>query len=153
MHEAFVYKLNEALNRHDVGAIVESYAPYAVMQYGDSQEPIRGLESIGHRWAAMLRAFPDITSKVLRVFESGDSVVTEYSWTGTNTGVLEVPWGIIAATGKKVTMEGVCCIRRNAEGKIVEDKVYFDSLSLFSQLGLLTQVPELARVTPMARAA
>ncbi|MBI2919012.1 MAG: ester cyclase [Chloroflexi bacterium] len=153
MHESFVYKFNEVLNRHDVGAIADCYAPYAVMFSGDYREPARGREAIVYNWAAMFRAFPDINAKLLRTYESGDWVVAEYSWTGTNTGFLEAPWGTVSPTGKRVTMEGVCVCRRNSEGLIVEEKGYFDSLSLFSQLGLLHQVPELAKVTPLARAA
>jgi len=152
VHEAFVYEFNEALNRHDVGALIDYYAPYAVMFSGDYREPVRGRESIGHWWAAIFRAFPDLNIKLLRSYESGDWVVSEYSWTGTNTGLLEVPWGTVAPTGKRVTMDGVCVCRRSAEGLIVEDKGYFDTLSLFSQLGLLSYVAEYAKA-PMAKAA
>lgn len=151
MHEAFVYKFNDAINRHDVGGLVDTYAPYAVVS-GDYREPIHGREAIGHLWAAMFRAFPDISAKVLRTFESGDWVVTEYTWTGTNTGSLEVPWGTVAPTGKRITMDGVCISRRNSDGLIVEDKGYFNALYLFSQLGLLAQVSEYAKV-PLAKAA
>ncbi|MBI2866047.1 MAG: ester cyclase [Chloroflexi bacterium] len=153
MHEALVYKVDEAINRHDVGGLVENYAPYAVMTGGYLREPIRGRESLSHQWAAIFRAFPDLCSKVQRTFESGDSILVEYAWTGTNTGPLEAPWGIIPPTGKKVSMEGVCLLRLNPEGFIVEDKGFFDSLSLIGQLGLLSQVSELAKVTPMVRAA
>ena len=81
------------------------------------------------------RAFPDVKCTVLGGFASGEHVVAEVEWTGTHTGSLETPFGIIQATNKRVS-EKACLVAVVRDGKICEQRHYFDMFALLMQLGL-----------------
>ncbi len=76
-------------------------------------------------------SFPDLKYSVDRVIAEGDFVVVQYTFRGTNTG----PWRGFPATAKPVERSGVV-IFRIVEGKIVEEWVAYDGLTIYRQLGL-----------------
>jgi predicted ester cyclase len=92
------------------------------------------------------RAFPDVKGTVLGGFASGDHLVAEVEWTGTNTGPIETPFGTIPATNKRVT-EKACLVCVVKDGKISAQHHYFDLFALFTQLGI---APRLA-TTPAVK--
>ena len=81
-------------------------------------------------------AFPDLIIVAEDLIAEGDKVVSRGSWTGTHTG----PMGAIAATGKKVKVEGIDIIRVQ-NGKIVEHWEATDNYGLMVQLGVI-QLPK-----------
>jgi hypothetical protein len=54
-----------------------------------------------------------------------------------NTSPMQTPKGTVPATNRKITLRGVSLVTLDAEGRIVAERRYFDSGSLFAQLGLL----------------
>ncbi len=76
-------------------------------------------------------AFPDGRYSINRVIAEGDFVVVHFTGRGTNTG----PWHGLPATGKPVEVPGIG-IFHIVEGKIVEEWVEYNMLSIFKQLGL-----------------
>jgi steroid delta-isomerase-like uncharacterized protein len=90
------------------------------------------IESV-KRWKT---AFPDVTAKVLNSFSSGDSVILEVEWTGTQTGPMEGPLGTIQATNKKGSVRAVL-ISKFQNGKIIETRHYFDLMTVLAQTGVL----------------
>jgi steroid delta-isomerase-like uncharacterized protein len=84
--------------------------------------------------------FPDGKATIDRTIESGDTVVVEFTGTGTQTGTLRAPGGDVPATGRSVTLN-LCDVHDIRGDKIQSMRTYFDAASLLQQLG----------VTPEAR--
>lgn len=82
-------------------------------------------------------AFPDTKAQVLNEYASGDTVITEVEWTGTHTGPLEGPLGVIQPTSKRGSLRAVL-VTRFANGKIAEVRHYFDIMTMLGQLGVLS---------------
>lgn len=82
-----------------------------------------------------ITAFPDAKCEVTNLIAQGDCVIAEFTGRGTQTGPLKGPTGELAATGRRAE---VLCVEvfRFRGGKIAECKLYFDSATLLSQLGL-----------------
>jgi predicted ester cyclase len=77
-------------------------------------------------------AFPDLVVKVDAQVAEGDTVVTRWTATGTNTGNM----GPMPATGKKAVVTGIN-IDRYAGGKVVEGWGAFDQFGMMVQLGVI----------------
>ena len=90
--------------------------------------------------AGFKTAFPDLVISQKNVFESGDQVCLEFEATGTHTGPLAGPGGVIPPTGKTVKLT-VCETHRIENGKIASIHNYQDSGSLMAQLGLMPPPP------------
>jgi predicted ester cyclase len=75
-------------------------------------------------------AFPDAAYTLDDMFFAGDRGVWRGQWQATQHG----EWQGIVASGRKVTWT-VIIIGRFASGKLKEDWVELDRLSLFQQLG------------------
>jgi len=81
-------------------------------------------------------AFPDMVGQCNNRFESGNKMVEECSWTGTNTGEMTAPDGSkIPPTGKSINIKN-CFIYEFENGKIKSMKNYLDMMSMMGQLGL-----------------
>lgn len=69
----------------------------------------------------------------------GDTVVVEYTTTGTHTGDLVLHAGTLPATGRHITVHA-CDIYEVRDGKIQEGRTYLDTGAITSQLGLTEQL-------------
>lgn len=87
------------------------------------------------RYVAELRsAYPDLRLEVNETVSEGDRLVVRWTATGTHGGMFRG----LAPTGKRINIEGVT-LARVKDGKLTEDRVYFDRMTMFEQLGV---VPE-----------
>ena len=93
------------------------------------------------RWKS---SFSDLRAKVIAAFESGDRVVLEVEWEGTQDGPFESPFGTIQATNKFGTTRAALLFTMK-NGKIVELHHYFDLLGVLAQLGLMPAVGAMAQ--------
>ena len=83
-------------------------------------------------------AFPDCVVTITNQVISGDQIVNEISWVGTNTGPLLTPAGEIPPTGR--TVHSVACeVWRITDGKLATIQNYQDGTAILAQLGLLPQ--------------
>ena len=99
-------------------------------------ERAEGKQAIRDYWAQMARAFAG-TGELGRSSESADTYFGEITFRGTNTGDITMPDGTsIPATGKSVEVRGVE-FARVRDGKLVEHNMYWDTLVMMRQLGLL----------------
>jgi len=90
---------------------------------------VRGYAGIRSGVEAHRTAFPDWTEVIDEIIADGDRVVTRFTSRGTNLGeFLGKP-----ATGNRVEISEIC-VRRFADGKIVELWVHPDILSMQRQL-------------------
>jgi steroid delta-isomerase-like uncharacterized protein len=122
-------------NNGDLDAMTALYSRDAVLVGPDGRH--EGVDAIRKQWADQIAAFPggqvDYTSEI----EEGDTIVSEFTFRGTNTGALVLPDGSeLPATGKSVELSGVT-IAKVADGKIVSETMYFDNLALYTALGLV----------------
>ncbi len=115
----------EWYNAGDLDACMELYAEDAVQAMHDGV--FEGREAIHDRLARDLDAFPDLNYTVESFVEQGDAFADEFTIVGTH-----------AATGKRVELRGMELVRMR-NGKIVVDNLYYDSMAIVVQAGL---VPE-----------
>ena len=82
--ERFVSELVEAVNRHDLEALTELFAPGYVNE--TPVHPARGFagnDQVRRNWTAIFAAVPDITTKVTAMAVAGGTVWTEWTMDGT----------------------------------------------------------------------
>lgn len=79
---------------------------------------------------AQLAALGNLRLTILNLLAEGDQVAIHWRIDGTHEG----DFLGVAATGKLVTFQGIAWLRI-VDGKIVEDTVYWDKLSILQQLG------------------
>jgi steroid delta-isomerase-like uncharacterized protein len=102
------------------------------MYHPSAPEPVRGLEAV-QGFLGMFRAgMPDLSLGVDDVAGDGDRVAARWHANGTHT---EEMFGI-PPTGKRHEIHGISFFRF-ADGKIAEDWVEENTLSVLQQLGVV----------------
>jgi limonene-1,2-epoxide hydrolase len=80
---AVIEALVEAMNRHDLDAMVALFAAeYRSQQPAHPGRTFVGRSQVHSNWEAMFSGIPDFTAKLLRSVEDGDTVWCEWSWSG-----------------------------------------------------------------------
>jgi len=82
------------------------------------------------------QTFPDARGTVRNVVASGDTVVQEVVWEGTQTGALEGLGGSLPSSGKRVNVEASLWITFRGD-QVREIHHHLDVLSLLGQLDVL----------------
>lgn len=139
----FVRGLLEAWNQRDFDTLDAAAAADAVLTEAGSGETYRGPSEIRQYNTMWADAFPDGRITVDRVLAAGDTVVAEYTGTGTHTEPLVTRAGTIPATGRTATLH-FCDIYDIKDGKIQSQHTYGDSGALMAQLGLTAVQPTAA---------
>jgi predicted ester cyclase len=122
-----------AFNAHDPKALDALNAADAV--FHDYTQP-KDMDSKGNVTGVvqLFKGFPDAMLDATTMWGAGDYVVTEGTFSGTNTGAVPI-MGITKPTGKPVKVRFVEFTKIEG-GKIKEDWLVFDSLAFATQLGL-----------------
>lgn len=125
----------ELYNRHDVVAWVEHLTDDVVWTEPTLPEPARGKQAVAAALKDTFTAFPDLQVRDLKQYPDveGQTAVVTWSLTGTMTGSLE---NGTPATGMSIRMSGANLARFRG-GLISEYTLYYDSLAMMQQLGLL----------------
>jgi len=134
--EQLVERWKVAVNGQLAEAFAALYAPDAVLLVPLSPEPVKGREAIRQYEAAIYAAFPGATLTLSRPVRQENLIAVEWEYSGTNTGPLASPTGVLSATNRPAKLRGASFLRFNHEGLIAEEHRYYDSRSLFQQLGL-----------------
>jgi len=99
----------------------------------------RGPKELGRPVEIYAKAFHDMHRELYKFYVAGDIVVVQLALQGTHTGLLEMPFGIIPATGKR--MDAPCCdVFQLKDGKIQRFDCYPSGTVIFSQLGVLVNL-------------
>jgi steroid delta-isomerase-like uncharacterized protein len=120
-----------AVESHDVERIKEIYHPDAVLMTSD------GVNHNAQEYAKEIiksfgSAFPDLKITIRNHFVLNDSVsIVEYTFSGTHKGEFEG----IDPTGKTMEVAG-CSVIEVRNGKIVQERDYYDNMALLTQLGV-----------------
>ena len=84
-------------------------------------------------------AFPDLVITAEEVHFKDNIAFLQWNARGTNTGI----FGEVAATGKRVNINGLSHLSFSGEGKILREIVYYNELELLQQLGYTLIPPNL----------
>jgi steroid delta-isomerase-like uncharacterized protein len=131
-HKALTLRIFDTFNTHDAAATAALFAPDAVLD--DIAVPRRavGRAQIAGVYARHLVAIPDTLVRVERMVAEGETVVAEWTISGSHQGrLLGIP-----PTGRPVAIAGVSIIRFR-EGEPVADTRMWDFAGLLRQIGLL----------------
>lgn len=124
----------EAFDSGDADAVGDAYHPDVVLEAPGGVR-LTGRVAAAAYNAAFMRAFEDLEVAVHLRAEQDDLLVEEYTMTATHRGALATPRGEIPPTGNRVTLR-VVEVYRVRDGKIIENRLYFDETLLMSQLGV-----------------
>jgi len=104
------------------------------------QGEIEGRGAIVEYFRQLSTVFPDNGYESVQKHESGNVAIDEGYFTGTHSGPLPMPSGeTVPPTGKQVRVRA-CDLATVEGGVITADRLYFDQLEFFGQLGLLPDV-------------
>ena len=127
----------EASNRHDVSKVSELLADNVTYWEPTLPAPINGREAVSMHLKDGWKVFPDSNLKLLNRVESGDWVVDEVEWAGTQKGPIDMPGQMpIPATNKRAMGRAVS-VAKVSGGKITSVNVYYDNMGMLAQLGLM----------------
>ena len=122
---------DEILNQRKIGVFNDNnFSPDIIVHAGATD--IKGIDSVKNYYNNFLTGFTNIQFTVKDIFGNGDKLVKYWVFKGTHTGLF---FGI-AATGNSVSIEGTTLVRM-VNGKIAEERDFFDNLEFSRQLGLI----------------
>ena len=131
----------EAMRRtdaHDLEGFLELQADDA--EWAVPGAKVRGKDELRQWLAPFYTGFSDYRHHITRVFEQGNIVWAEGTWTGTNDGPLVTPEGEAPATGRTVSFDfGMSLTIDEARAQATEVNIYFDQLGFLGQLGLIPE--------------
>ena len=119
-----------AWNAHDPDAVAAVFAEVCVVREAGSESESRGREGVRARAVALLSAFPDFHLERIELVIDGDRHADRWVMTGTHRGEL---FGI-AATGRRVRVEGATFTRLGPDGLVSADVHFTDMAGLLRQL-------------------
>ena len=126
---------HEAFNRRDFEAMVEKYAERISWIDQARGATFRTPDEFKSEFlAGWIQASSDCEVTQARYDDAGETIVARFTARGTNDG----PLGSFSATGKKWTLPMCEMWHFDGGGQVVGGEIYYDQVSLLSQLGLLT---------------
>jgi SnoaL-like polyketide cyclase. len=131
-------KFRQALNSHNAAALANLYSENATMIASGESKPTIGKKAIEQSYAIMFRTAPDLKLEYITVISEGNQLCFEFGEKGTVTKPLIATSshtsGKISPKCHKFEMKGVCLMKVNSDGLIVEDKTYYDTADFQRQI-------------------
>jgi steroid delta-isomerase-like uncharacterized protein len=131
--EAVVREHMESENRHEFDVTMRTFGHprYEIVPTGEVYD---GEEEVARYFAESRAAFPDQRNELVKMHHADDAVIVEFDLKGTHEGPLRG----IPPTGRAFTCRTLAIFEFEEEGEgIVCERVYFDSATILSQLGLM----------------
>ena len=122
---------DEVWSKGDLDVMDELFSPDVVRHFASGSET-RGLDALRDRLRDHRAAFPDWSETVEQIVAEGDLVMVRFASTGTNHGSFQGN----PPTGRPISISEMTIFRISG-GKIAEQWLIPDLLSLHEQLGLL----------------
>jgi len=129
--KAYSHVWDEIMNKGKLEMFNDSNFTKDVVMHA-SPSDIVGIDSSRAYYANFLTGFSNITFTIKDIFGQGDKLVKYWNFKGTHTGVF---FGI-PSTGKPVSLDGTTLVRMS-NGKIAEERDFFDNMDFMTQLGLM----------------
>ena len=106
--------------------------------------PMRGVAALRAFGEAFQTAVPNSRHEILHSYETGDTIIIEGIYSGTQTGALVGPDGTLPPTGRDFALPYVDVLTAR-DGKFVTHHIYWDNVTFMTQLGLMP-TPQAAAV-------
>jgi steroid delta-isomerase-like uncharacterized protein len=132
-------ELIDAFNAGDGERFKNNLTTDAVYDEVATGRKVQGRDACVQSWQEWRRAMPDAKGKVTNAVTSGNTVVLEITWEGSQTGPLTT------VTGQNLPPSGRRQVTRATQilvfegDKVKETRHYFDCLNLLQQLGAIPQ--------------
>ncbi|MFF4772927.1 nuclear transport factor 2 family protein [Microtetraspora fusca] len=127
-------RLFEAINAHDQDAVTRCYTAEAVLV--TPEIVAEGREQIASYYVHTWEGFPDVTLAVMGKAVCGDLIVVEALSAATHGGpYLALGGDVLQATGRRVRVRS-CWLFTVEHDLIASQRLYYDQLQTFTQLGL-----------------
>lgn len=123
------------LDAHDMDQAVTVFSDDVLTHFAGMRD-IHGRDQFKVLGGAFIEAFPDSSIHPASIWEAGDAVISEGTYSGTHTATLRSPNGDIPATGRHMDLH-YADIMRVRDGQVFYHAVYFDSAEMMAQLGLM----------------
>jgi steroid delta-isomerase-like uncharacterized protein len=133
--EAIVREHMESENRHEYDVTIETFdhPRYEIIPTGEVYD---GADEVRTYFAATREAFPDQRNELVALHHAGEAVIAEFDLKGTHLGEIRG----ISPTGREFTCRCASFFIFDGD-RLVCERVYFDSLTIMNQLGLLDVAP------------
>jgi steroid delta-isomerase-like uncharacterized protein len=128
-----------AYNDKNWDAVEAAVAPGFIYDEVGTQRKIQGINDVLAAWRGWATAIPDSKATFDNASTSGNTVILEVTWRGTQTGPLQTPTGQIQPSGKKIELRA-CQVIEVANGKVQVMRHYYDMVTMLQQLGALSGV-------------
>jgi steroid delta-isomerase-like uncharacterized protein len=132
MYEDHVNALLAAWNEGDLEGLDAYLAPDTIRRApASANSDANSLRELKEVITSFRTRFPDAKVTVHELTFHGNRAFAEWTFTGTNTGPGDFP-----PTGRPVRFDG-SSFHQYADGKLVEERVYFDGMDMMTQLGMI----------------
>jgi steroid delta-isomerase-like uncharacterized protein len=118
---------------HDLDSLVATFGDRPFWDDRASNERHLGRNGVRTYYAELFAGFPDFGFDVERRHVAADAVILEVTVRGTHTGT----WKGIAATGRRVEFPVCAVFTFDETDRIEAETVYFDRMTVLSQLGVM----------------
>ena len=122
---------DEIMNKGKLDQMNEEHFTKDVVFHASPADVV-GIDSGKAYYGNFLTGFSNITFTIKDIFGQGDKLVKYWNFKGKHTGTF---FGI-PATGKDVNLDGATLVRMQ-NGKIAEERDFYDNLEFMQQLGLI----------------
>ncbi|MBX6384704.1 MAG: nuclear transport factor 2 family protein [Microbispora sp.] len=131
---ALLDTMTNAINCHDDERVVRCLSRRAV--FVTPAGVIEGHEQIGWYFRQLFTAFPDACNDIGTRAVHDDTIVTEWTFSGTHTGALLLPGGTeLIGTGRRVVLPAAAAYTMDDDGVFASGRIYYDQLSFYRQTG------------------
>ena len=124
-----------AYNEKDWNAVRASVALSFVYDEVATNRKPQGVDDVLAVWRGWAAAIPDSKATFHTASATGNTVVLEVTWQGTQTGPLQTVGGEIPPTGRKIALRA-CQVIEVSNDKVQVMRQYFDMATLMQQLGV-----------------
>jgi steroid delta-isomerase-like uncharacterized protein len=135
--EDLIKQLTDAWNAHDSALFAALYSHDATVLDPAYSEPLSGREAVEKDAATAFVAFPDMAFKPIQVIIHDNTVVIEAIVSGTHTGPLNLPTGLIPPTRRQVEFSEAVILELDVTGTIRAERRYYDMAGALTQLGMM----------------
>ena len=126
----------EAFNADDWDRFRALHADDVLEEELATQRRLEGIDALLEANQGWKQAFPDASGEITNTCESGDTAVLEITWSGTQSGPLQMPDGELPPSNKHAEVRA-CQIFRVEGDRVVESRHYFDMATLLQQVGAM----------------